>query len=270
MLKSAINNFLLSICVILITSSHTLAQESEVTFDNKSGEAALVKLVGPTYQDVEVSVGGSTSVNVSPGEYYIKVRYGIPGRYRYAKGEEFKVIETATTRSNTTITLHKVIGGNYDTGSIDKHEFDEEKAPMMEGDATNKKIKTLLVCGLLIQQNGKPAENIKVYLQKAFFPHKDRTTVRTMFTTDEQGKLSMPFGITDKLGKFSIEFEIEDYHQDFAISLHSGRAGLDFPVIKLVEIDQQSLNKDFKVIKQLGQVSLPKNLPIIHFEKGIY
>lgn len=106
---------------------------STVTFDNKSGETALVKLVGPTAQAVEVPNGQSSTLEAAAGRYYILVRYGSdPNKYRYTKGEPFEVEEkeTATAReySKITITLHPVVGGNYSTGPSSKEEF--EKAPV--------------------------------------------------------------------------------------------------------------------------------------------
>ena len=97
--------------------------DNTVTFDNQSGQPALVKLVGPTPQEVEVPVGQKRTVTASPGQYYIKTRYGTPGRYRYTKGDDFLIKETATTRSQITITLHKVVGGNYETEAISAEEF---------------------------------------------------------------------------------------------------------------------------------------------------
>ena len=86
---------------------------STVTFDNKSGKPALVKLTGPTSTSVEVQNGEKGTVSASAGHYFIKIRYGTPGAYSYSKGDEFDVTETATTASDITITLHKVLAGNY-------------------------------------------------------------------------------------------------------------------------------------------------------------
>ena len=108
---------------ILLGISPALAQENAVTFDNQSGEPALVKLVGPSNTVVEVPTGGKRTVSASAGQYHIKVRYGTPGRYRYARGDNFKITETTTQRSETSITLHKVIGGNYGTRAISEEEF---------------------------------------------------------------------------------------------------------------------------------------------------
>ena len=45
------------------------------------------------------------------------------GNYRYTEGDAFDVQETPTSRSETTITLHKVVAGNYDTRPISENEF---------------------------------------------------------------------------------------------------------------------------------------------------
>lgn len=142
MSSSAIHNLVFVLCVLLAISSQALAQENQITFDNKSGEVALVKLIGPTKREAKVPVGRTTSVEASPGTYYIKVRYGVPDRYRYSQGEEFEVTETATSRSRTTITLHKVIGGNYNTRQIEAREFNAEVKPSAGGEIYYYKPKT--------------------------------------------------------------------------------------------------------------------------------
>jgi hypothetical protein len=99
------------------------AAASKVTFDNQSGRPALVKVAGPTATSVSVENGKKESVSVAPGHYYIKVRYGTPGAYAYSKGDEFDVTETATIASDITITLHKVVAGNYGSRAISEAEF---------------------------------------------------------------------------------------------------------------------------------------------------
>ena len=52
-------------------------------------------------------------------------RYGASAdQYTYAKGDPFKVTQTATQHSIITITLHKVVNGNYATNPISAAEFD--------------------------------------------------------------------------------------------------------------------------------------------------
>ena len=97
-----------------------------VTFDNQSGEYGAVKLVGTTARMVEVPQGQKRTVNVAAGEYYILVRYGSkPEHYSYAKGDPFTVHQTATQYSCITITLHKVVDGNYRTRSSSREEFNK-------------------------------------------------------------------------------------------------------------------------------------------------
>lgn len=96
-----------------------------ITFYNRSGEWTLVKLMGPTGQTVEVPHGESTTVNVAAGQYYLLVRYGSkPDTYTYAKGDPFTITQTPTQYSVITITLHKVVGGNYPAHPISSEEFD--------------------------------------------------------------------------------------------------------------------------------------------------
>ena len=83
-----------------------------VTFNNQSGESALVKIIGSTGQTVEVPNGKSQTVNVGAGEYYILVRYGSkPDQYRCSKGDPFTVTQTATQYSAITITLQACYWG---------------------------------------------------------------------------------------------------------------------------------------------------------------
>ena len=110
-----------------------------VTFDNKSGEFGLVKLVGPSSLIVEVPPGKKSTVNVAAGEYYILVRYGSkPEDYKYSKGEKFHVSQTSTKYSAITITLHKVVGGNYETNPVSGEEFDSIQISQ-RGDEVGKK-----------------------------------------------------------------------------------------------------------------------------------
>ncbi len=101
-----------------------LQAANTVTFDNQSGLSALVKLVGPTATSVEVEAGIKKTVEAAPGHYLIKVRYGTPGSYSYSKGDEFDVTETATSFSKISITLHKVVGGNYGSKAISERDFE--------------------------------------------------------------------------------------------------------------------------------------------------
>ena len=65
--------------LLLLTACVALAQQNEVSLDNRSGEPALVRVIGPTLRETQVSVGGTATVGVLPGKYRIKVRYGVPG-----------------------------------------------------------------------------------------------------------------------------------------------------------------------------------------------
>lgn len=100
-----------------------------ITFDNHSGETATVKLVGPTNQLVDVPKGQSITVNVAAGEYSILVRYGSSNKYSYTKGDPFKVMQNDSQYSAITITLHKVVDGNYSTQPSSQKEFDTSITP---------------------------------------------------------------------------------------------------------------------------------------------
>ena len=109
--------------------------QNKVVFDNQSGDPALVKLIGPTKTEVQVPSGAKSGVDATAGKYTIKVRYGTPANYLYSKGQEFEVTETATARSETTITLHKVIAGNYESQAISEAEFGASAEPTLKGAA---------------------------------------------------------------------------------------------------------------------------------------
>ncbi len=137
--------------------------------------------------------------------------------------------------------------------------------------ATDTDDKSLTLKGVLVQESGIPVPNIKVYMQKTFFPGRgDKTRVRTQFTTNDQGQLSMPFGITDEKGRFSITFPLADSHCDFAVSLRQGRASLDFPGIYLFELEKNAWAKSNQHAFNIGKVSIPEGWEVDHFEKGQY
>ncbi|NOT59253.1 MAG: hypothetical protein HOP19_03400 [Acidobacteria bacterium] len=123
---------LLALCLLFMNPTRELAftrlaenaNKSSITFINKSGAPALVKLVGPSRQTVAVATGDSETVNVSGGSYHILVRYGSAGKYRYSKGDPFTVRESATGYEKITITLHTVSGGNYDSTPSSPSEFE--------------------------------------------------------------------------------------------------------------------------------------------------
>jgi hypothetical protein len=99
---------------VLPQATEVVYGSSIITFDNQSGQPALVRLIGPTRAEVHVPNGGSNSIHrVAPGHYVIRVRYGTPGQYRYAEGQRFEVQGSATSYSHVTITLHTVPAGNY-------------------------------------------------------------------------------------------------------------------------------------------------------------
>lgn len=117
---------LLGAAVLLLVFNGQAA--SRLTFDNQSGETALVKLVGPTASSVLVENGTKASRSVAAGHYFIKVRYGAPGGYSYSKGDEFDVRESATSFSDIGITLHTVVNGNYASRPIPQNEFENDGA----------------------------------------------------------------------------------------------------------------------------------------------
>jgi hypothetical protein len=99
---------------------------SIITFDNQSGDPAVVRLVGPTRDEVYVPNGGQSSIRrVAPGEYVIFVRFGTAGAYRYTRGDPFHVQEYGANHSSITITLHTVPTGNYNYHEGSEAEFNQ-------------------------------------------------------------------------------------------------------------------------------------------------
>jgi hypothetical protein len=108
------------------TAGHAQIPSATITFDNRSGEPALVKLVGPSKRRTEVPNAKTSTINVAGGQYYILTRYGSsPKGYTYAKGDPFQVTQTPTQHSVITITLHPVVNGNYATHPVSADEFDK-------------------------------------------------------------------------------------------------------------------------------------------------
>lgn len=104
-------------------------RRSRIEFENRSGEPALVRLVGPSCGEVHVPDSSTGAIEkLAPGRYRIVIRYGSEGRYRYAEGDPFEIEETATTYSSVHITLHPVVGGNYRTRPATAADF-EAAAP---------------------------------------------------------------------------------------------------------------------------------------------
>jgi len=83
--------------ILCIALEPALAQTppNTITFENQSGEVAVVKLVGPTKVAIEVPNGQERTVNVEAGDYYLLGRYGIsPEQYKYTKGDPFEVTQS--------------------------------------------------------------------------------------------------------------------------------------------------------------------------------
>jgi hypothetical protein len=109
-----------------VRSQPSVYGSSIITFDNQSGEPALVRLVGPTQEGVYVANGGQGSIRrVAPGVYAIYIRYGAAGAYRWTRGEYFTVQEVGLSYSNIAITLHTVPSGNYRYRESSEAEFNQ-------------------------------------------------------------------------------------------------------------------------------------------------
>jgi hypothetical protein len=102
-----------------------IGRENLLTLDNQSGEEALIRVIGLTAACVTIPDKSCKTLNVAAGSYKINVRYGQQQPFRYSKGDLFEIRETAKNYSHVTITLHKVIGGNYSSVPITAEEFEK-------------------------------------------------------------------------------------------------------------------------------------------------
>jgi hypothetical protein len=109
---------------VATTDSH-----HRVTFDNKSGVPVMVKLVGPTSRSVEVQDGGKGTMEVAPGHYVIKTRYGTPGSYLYFKGIEFDLEQTARSSPERKFKVSKLNRDKLPSRAISAEEFDRPAGP---------------------------------------------------------------------------------------------------------------------------------------------
>jgi hypothetical protein len=96
---------------------------STLTLVNQASSPALVRVVGPKTEDVEVPAGSSRKTNVPHGDYIVRIRFGTSkANYTYSQGEAFSVTDTPTTYSENVITFNSVTG-NYETVGISEAEF---------------------------------------------------------------------------------------------------------------------------------------------------
>jgi hypothetical protein len=191
--------------LIICTCTVPAFAQNKVIFDNQSGDPALVKLIGPTQTEVVVPNRAKVVADAAAGRYLIKVRYDTRGKYHYSKGQEFEVKETATTRSETTITLHKVTAGNYDSRPISKGEFDESSAsgvstphatnsvvtiPRTEGIPTIAEAQAFFDRYVDLERNY-DTNAVGMYADQAIIENISGTNVN--YTTGSQYKATMPF-----------------------------------------------------------------------------
>ncbi len=114
---------LLVLVVLCLPVAARAGGRSSITFHNRSGADALVRLVGPTSGFVDVPDASSRTVDISAGIYRLYVRYGQPGHYRYTRGDPFTVVESGDSYERVEITLHVVAGGNYGSQPSNEAEF---------------------------------------------------------------------------------------------------------------------------------------------------
>jgi hypothetical protein len=104
----------LAACFALLTALASAAFAAQIEFVNRSGSPAQVKVVGRSVVAVDVPDRTSVPLTVNLGEYYVLIRYGVPGRYRFTRGRIFGI----ASRETVSMTLHTVVGGNYRTTPV--------------------------------------------------------------------------------------------------------------------------------------------------------
>ena len=116
----------LSVCTLLVGCLLAYAQggNNTLTFDNQSGDDAVVKVVGPIeppkasgsvippngpVQVIQLALGDRLTIHVASGTFLILVRYGSdPAAYTYSCGGPVNQQESEGHHSAVTITLRKV------------------------------------------------------------------------------------------------------------------------------------------------------------------
>lgn len=113
--------------LFIVTGAFSVYAGSEInglTFMNRSGDVALVKLVGPSRRAVPMPDGQDRRVQIASGTYCIYVRYGEEGHYTYTKGESFEIREVTGGYVEAQLTLHGVVNGNYAVEGSSRQEFE--------------------------------------------------------------------------------------------------------------------------------------------------
>src|ERR1035438_4506962 len=124
-----------ALLVFLLLPGTAAAQyHSSITLENGAGETAFVKLVGPSGRTVSVPRNENrTESSIAPGRYYIVVRYGdVEKDYTYMKGDPFDMEESGNQYSEMSITLYRVVDGNYNTRPSSKEEFEKGEIRLTE------------------------------------------------------------------------------------------------------------------------------------------
>jgi hypothetical protein len=244
---------------LIALSSSAFPQNNVVTFDNKSGEPALVKLLGPTATSVEVPNMETRSVSALAGQYHIKIRYGSPPAYRFARGEGFVITESALSRSLITMTLHKVAAGNYESYPILEEEFGRSPASteiLKDARPATKQVETY-VKDALASVNGSDKSKAFWYLTNALlFGHQRRKIKEAM---DTSPLANAPPGIQLlKDGKIDPEAEREsEYWSTYTGAIDTRIEEL----FKMVEVSPASDDVEVKMLRDRDLVGDAKCQP---------
>lgn len=106
---------------------------NKITFDNQSGQNAVVKLIGPTKIVTKLARDQKRMVRATAGNYYVLVRYGnSPKEYSYSKSAPFSVTQPDNRVSIITFTLHRRSGGSFQSHPVSGDEFERVNTTNME------------------------------------------------------------------------------------------------------------------------------------------
>jgi hypothetical protein len=111
------------------------AGPNTLRFDNKSGSDAVVRVFdeasGKRVAEVKIPDGRMQGTSISAGRYYIVAKYApMKGENKkagvtYAKGDPFDMKPPPGKILTTTITLHRVVNGNYSSVPTTENEFEK-------------------------------------------------------------------------------------------------------------------------------------------------
>jgi len=128
-MRSFVLGRLLALVALAIVSGRVLAEPVEFTIENRSSKPIEVKAIGPTLEYFAVPTGGSATITLRPGRYYLKVRRGTAGGFDYLKLPEFEV-RSSTSAGHTIAIGSEQTAGKSGSQRLTRVEY-EAPAPAL-------------------------------------------------------------------------------------------------------------------------------------------